>query len=94
MNFSFDDVKAVLFVVSLIGFNQVMFEDPETLRLSEALTLFEQVVANPAFIESTVILALNKKDLFEVCQTLVILFNSFHIFLFVCLFVCLSFFSC
>jgi hypothetical protein len=61
----FDDVKAVLFVVSLIGYNQVMYEDAEQLRLREALTLFEQVVSNPAFVDSTFILALNKKDIFE-----------------------------
>jgi len=61
----FDDVESVLFVVSLIGYNQVMFEDSHKLRIIEALTLFEQIVSNPSFSRAAFVIALNKKDLFE-----------------------------
>jgi hypothetical protein len=62
----FDDVKAILFVVSLAGYGQVLFEDNSKNRLHESLELFEQVISNPAFSSlPSIFLVLNKKDLFE-----------------------------
>eukprot|EP00611_Tribonema_gayanum_P008548 TRINITY_DN1812_c0_g1_i1.p1 TRINITY_DN1812_c0_g1~~TRINITY_DN1812_c0_g1_i1.p1 ORF type:complete len:409 (-),score=102.26 TRINITY_DN1812_c0_g1_i1:654-1847(-) len=61
----FDDVKAVVFVVSLVGYSQVMFEDPTKNRMHESLELFEQIVSNPLFEGVHIFLLLNKKDLFE-----------------------------
>jgi len=61
----FDNVKAIVFVVSLAGYNQVMFEDATHNRMQEALTLFQQIVNNPLFITIPMFLFLNKKDLFE-----------------------------
>lgn len=61
----FDDVKALLFVVSLAGYDQVMFEDPTQNRMHEQLALFAQIVNNPQFKNTPVFVFLNKKDLFE-----------------------------
>ncbi|EAL65161.1 G-protein subunit alpha 8 [Dictyostelium discoideum AX4] len=61
----FDDVKALLFVVNLAGYDQVMFEDPSQNRMQESLTLFGQICNNPIFSETPTFLVLNKKDLFE-----------------------------
>jgi len=61
----FDNVNSVLFVVSLSAFNQTLYEDSKTNRLVEALELFNYI-ANLEFFEKTsIILFLNKRDLFE-----------------------------
>lgn len=61
----FDDVKAILFVESLAGYNQVLFEDSSKNRMLESLELFSTVVSNPLFVNIPIYLFLNKKDLFE-----------------------------
>jgi len=61
----FDDVKCLVFVVSLAGYNQVMFEDAAHNRMHEQLNLFQQIANNPVFANTPVYLFLNKKDLFE-----------------------------
>jgi hypothetical protein len=61
----FEDVTAVIFVVGLSEYNQRLFEDESCNRMIEALDLFEDIVNNKYFAESSVILFLNKKDLFE-----------------------------
>jgi len=61
----FDDVKAVLFVVNLSGYNSVLFEDEKKNRMQEAMELFGQVTAEPAFLKTPIFLFFNKKDLFE-----------------------------
>jgi len=40
----FDDVKAIIFLVSLPGYNQVLFEDAGMNRMHESLNLFREVV--------------------------------------------------
>lgn len=62
---AFDNVKAVVFVVALSGYHQVMFEDSTQNRMQEELKLFEVIANNPLFEECPVFLFLNKKDLFE-----------------------------
>lgn len=62
----FDDVKAVLFVASLAGYNQVMYEDSAMNRMKEDLTLFEEMTKKDIFANIPFFLFLNKKDLFEV----------------------------
>jgi len=62
----FDDVKAVLFVASLAGYNQVMYEDNAMNRMTEDLTLFEEMTQKDIFANTPFFLFLNKKDLFEV----------------------------
>eukprot|EP00903_Cladosiphon_okamuranus_P006031 g5949.t1 len=61
----FDDVKAIIFVVALSGYNQVLFEDTRVNRMHEGLQLFEEVVQNPIFQNTPMFVFLNKKDLFE-----------------------------
>lgn len=61
----FDDVKCLVFVVSLAGYNQVMFEDNEHNRMHEQLNLFQQIASNAVFATTPIFLFLNKKDLFE-----------------------------
>jgi GTPase SAR1 family protein len=61
----FDDVAAILFIVNLAGYNQVMFEDNTKNRMQEELELFNKVTHNPIFADTPIFLFLNKKDLFE-----------------------------
>jgi len=61
----FDDVKAVLFIVNLAGWDQVLFEDASKNRMEEAIELFEKVAHNKIFEKTPVFLFLNKKDIFE-----------------------------
>ena len=63
--FSFDDVRAILFIVNLAGFNQVLFEDTAKNRMYEELELFEQITHNQLFASVPIFLFLNKVDLFE-----------------------------
>jgi len=53
--------------MSLFGevFNtQVLFEDETQNRMRESLALFENIISYPWFLESSIILFLNKTDLF------------------------------
>ncbi|VDO92786.1 unnamed protein product [Heligmosomoides polygyrus] len=61
----FDDAKAVIYVASLSEYDQVLIEDEATNRMQESLQLFRQVINNKYFVNTSVILFLNKKDLFE-----------------------------
>lgn len=61
----FDNVDAVVFVAALSEFDQVLFEDETQNRVDEAVSLFDQIVNSKWFKETSMILFLNKKDLFE-----------------------------
>ncbi|EEB16404.1 guanine nucleotide-binding protein G subunit alpha, putative [Pediculus humanus corporis] len=63
--YCFENVKAVLFVVSLSGYDMTLLEDPSVNRLEESLNLFSQIVNNRFFKESSFVLFLNKLDLFR-----------------------------
>nr|CAD7202219.1 unnamed protein product [Timema douglasi] len=63
--YCFDDVKAVMFVVSLSGYDMTLVEDPNVNRLDESLNLFSQIVNNRFFREASFVLFLNKFDLFR-----------------------------
>jgi len=63
---SFEGVTAVIFVAALSEFDQVLFEDGATNRLSETLQLFNWVCTNQFFLNTPVLLFLNKRDLFEI----------------------------
>merc|ERR1712048_1408681 len=62
---TFDHVNAVVFVAALSEYDQVLFEDETQNRMEEALQLFEQIVNSKWFRSTSMILFLNKKDLFE-----------------------------
>uniref|UniRef100_A0A7G3ADM1 Putative g-protein alpha subunit n=1 Tax=Lutzomyia longipalpis TaxID=7200 RepID=A0A7G3ADM1_LUTLO len=63
--YCFEDVRAVLFVVALSGFDMTPLEDNTVNRLEESLNLFEQIVNNRWFKEASFVLFLNKSDLFR-----------------------------
>ncbi|CAN0165505.1 unnamed protein product, partial [Ectocarpus fasciculatus] len=60
----FDNVTAVIFVAALSEYDQCLFEDASTNRMTEAMDLFNEICNNRFFSESSMILFLNKKDLF------------------------------
>jgi GTPase SAR1 family protein len=60
----FDSVQAVLFVASLSEFDQFLYEEHTTNRMTEAFQLFEEMSNLEVFAKSSIILFLNKIDLF------------------------------
>lgn len=61
----FQDVTAIIFCVGMSAYDQLLAEDEETNRMLESLKLFESICNNPFFSKTSMILFLNKKDLFE-----------------------------
>ncbi|KAI9533898.1 hypothetical protein NQZ68_018266 [Dissostichus eleginoides] len=61
----FEDVRAVLFVVSLSGYDMTLVEDPSVNRLQESLKLFSSICNNVFFRSTSMILFMNKIDLFQ-----------------------------
>jgi len=61
----FEGVTAVIFVAALSEYDQKLFEDATANRMVEALDLFEDICNNAYFLNSSMILFLNKRDLFE-----------------------------
>jgi len=61
----FEDVTAIIFCVGLSAYDQVLIEDEETNRMKESLKLFDSICNLPFFQATSMILFLNKKDLFE-----------------------------
>jgi GTPase SAR1 family protein len=62
----FEGVTAVIFVVGLSEFDQMLYEDSRTNRMIEALPLFDETCNNEHFIDSSFIVFFNKRDLFQV----------------------------
>jgi GTPase SAR1 family protein len=62
----FDNVTAIIFVAALSEYNNVLYEDNSTNRMVEALNLFKEITNNSIFLKTTIILFLNKRDLFEI----------------------------
>ncbi|KAG9396831.1 hypothetical protein J8273_1874 [Carpediemonas membranifera] len=61
----FNDVTAVIFVVAASEYDLQLSEDASQNRMTEALALFEDVISNPIFKDTSVILFMNKDDLFR-----------------------------
>jgi len=61
----FDQVTAVIFVAALSEYDQTLAEAKRTNRMVEALELFRSVCNNRAFSNTSIMLFLNKKDIFE-----------------------------
>ncbi|KAL3816027.1 hypothetical protein ACHAXA_010332 [Cyclostephanos tholiformis] len=61
----FENVTAVIFVAALSEYDQALFEDATANRMTEAVNLFGDICNNKVFQESSMILFLNKRDLFE-----------------------------
>ncbi|XP_077861964.1 guanine nucleotide-binding protein G(o) subunit alpha-like [Saccoglossus kowalevskii] len=61
----FEDVTAIVFCVAMSAYDQVLYEDETTNRMEESLKLFDSICNNKWFTDTSIILFLNKKDLFE-----------------------------
>ncbi|ORY41513.1 guanine nucleotide binding protein, alpha subunit [Rhizoclosmatium globosum] len=60
----FDDVLAILFVVALSSYDQVLLEAHDVNRMMESLNLFASICNHPLFKKTSMILFLNKIDIF------------------------------
>uniref|UniRef100_A0AC34FQF0 Guanine nucleotide-binding protein G(I) subunit alpha n=1 Tax=Panagrolaimus sp. ES5 TaxID=591445 RepID=A0AC34FQF0_9BILA len=60
----FEGVTAIIFCVALSEYDMVLAEDDEMNRMIESMKLFDSICNNRWFTETSVILFLNKKDLF------------------------------
>jgi len=61
----FENVTAVLFVAAISEYDQYLYEDENTNRMHETLTLFGEICNSRWFGKTNVILFLNKIDLFQ-----------------------------
>ena len=61
----FEGVTAIIFVAAISAYDQVLLEDKDTNRMEEALNLFEEIANSRWFLKVSIILFLNKRDLFE-----------------------------
>jgi len=61
----FEDVTAVLFVVAISEYDQKLFEDDGENRMAESIALFDEICNSPWFADTSMILFLNKTDLFK-----------------------------
>ncbi|TWU77769.1 hypothetical protein ED733_008667 [Metarhizium rileyi] len=60
----FEDVNCLLFLAAISGYNQCLVEDRQANQMNEALMLWESLVNSRWFKKSSIILFLNKMDLF------------------------------
>jgi len=63
----FAGVTGLIYVESLISYNQMLYEDETTNRMKEGLSLFKSLCSEnmPAFKDSCIVIFLNKSDLFS-----------------------------
>eukprot|EP00026_Physarum_polycephalum_P008188 Phypoly_transcript_08267.p1 GENE.Phypoly_transcript_08267~~Phypoly_transcript_08267.p1 ORF type:complete len:388 (+),score=56.20 Phypoly_transcript_08267:98-1165(+) len=62
--YCFQDVTAVLFCVALSEYDLKLYEDDTTNRMHESIKLFKEICNTKWFVNTSMILFLNKKDLF------------------------------
>jgi GTPase SAR1 family protein len=63
--YCFQDVTAVIFCVAMSEYDLKLYEDDTTNRMFESLKLFKEICNTKWFINTAMILFLNKRDLFE-----------------------------
>ncbi|CAK6951327.1 guanine nucleotide-binding protein G(i) subunit alpha [Scomber scombrus] len=61
----FEGVTSIIFCVALSDYDLVLAEDEEMNRMHESMKLFDSICNNKWFTQTSIILFLNKKDLFE-----------------------------
>lgn len=61
----FEGVTAIIFIVAMSEYDLTLAEDQEMNRMMESMKLFDSICNNKWFTETSIILFLNKKDLFE-----------------------------
>lgn len=62
----FENVTAVIFVAAISEYDQKLYEDDTQNRMVESLTLFDEICNSRWFRDTSMILFLNKRDLFEI----------------------------
>jgi hypothetical protein len=67
----FENVNVLIFLVAISEYDQTLYEDSDINRMNEAAGLFESISNSRWFAQSSVILFMNKTDLFK--GTLVLL---------------------
>ncbi|KAF4623682.1 hypothetical protein D9613_001396 [Agrocybe pediades] len=61
----FQDVTSILFLVSLSGYDQCLVEDRDVNQMQDAMTIWDSICHSQWFKKTSIILFLNKHDLFE-----------------------------
>lgn len=61
----FQDVTAIIYCCAMNEYDLLLEEDSFTNRMHESLTVFEEILNNPFFVNTPIILFLNKRDLFD-----------------------------
>jgi guanine nucleotide-binding protein G(i) subunit alpha len=61
----FEAVTSIIFCVALSEYDQVLLEEKNQNRMMESLVLFDSVVNSRWFVRTSIILFLNKVDLFK-----------------------------
>lgn len=61
----FDNITAILFVLAISEYDQMLFEDEKVNRMHESIILFDSLCNSKWFLNTPFILFLNKIDLFE-----------------------------
>jgi guanine nucleotide-binding protein G(i) subunit alpha len=61
----FEGVTAIIFCVAMNCYDMKLLEDENVNRMAESMKLFESICNNQWFVDTSIILFLNKKDLFE-----------------------------
>jgi len=70
-------VKCVIYLAALDEYNMTLQEDNVTNRLEESLKLFGEVLSSKWFDGKSIILFLNKTDLFKEKKSLISLLQTF-----------------
>ncbi|KIJ45046.1 hypothetical protein M422DRAFT_29901 [Sphaerobolus stellatus SS14] len=60
----FQDVTSILFLVSLSGYDQCLVEDKDANQMQDAMTIWDSICHSQWFKKTSIILFLNKDDLF------------------------------
>ncbi|PBK64320.1 G-alpha-domain-containing protein [Armillaria solidipes] len=61
----FQDVTSILFLASLSGYDQCLVEDKDANQMQDAMTIWDSICHSQWFKRTSIILFLNKNDLFE-----------------------------
>ncbi|KAL5535027.1 hypothetical protein ACEPAF_3118 [Sanghuangporus sanghuang] len=61
----FQDVTTILFLVSLSGYDQCLVEDKDANQMQDAMTIWDSICHSQWFRQTSIILFLNKDDIFK-----------------------------
>ena len=61
----FEGITAIIFMVAISEYDQALFEDEDVNRMGESLALFQSICDMDIFAKTSIILFMNKTDLFK-----------------------------